>query len=597
MTRRQPHEPHSVSRASIRFGRRLRLFALGWRLLPGFTVGIALLVLAGGSVPAASIVAVGHVLGSAASGASGLALAGALFVALFLLDQLTNMVIDVLADRYGGRLQAESEQALVRARLDAPGATPHALQAALDALGSAPPIRRLVVSTVRYLLLRAQAVIPGLVLVFVEPVAGLPVLAAFVTLSVLMERDYRAEQSAAYSTDDQSVRAWYLGGLAFDRRTAREVIVFRAADWVISRFRAAAHGARPATRIRPRLLAALALAVGSMAFALSVLAQSGVAPSRLVMGVSSLVALMLLFGVTMDAVHSATGAEVFARVRSATAGTRPRPVATHTAAPHAGPGSTIRFDRVTFGYPGAAEPVFRELSFEVRLGWSLAVVGVNGAGKSTLLKLLVGLLAPSSGRILCDGVEVSAARSRTAWRHSFAFLGQQYVRYPVPVYDNVALGRAPSVGARDPRVLALLGDLGAAPQDRAAPGSTAATGGGSGLSGGQWQRVATARALAGMVDDDRRVLVLDEPTAALDAQAEARFFAELGELAGPDRTTVMVSHRFAGVRRADEILVLDTGEIRERGSHATLMAHGGTYARMFDSQAARYRAPDEEAVR
>ncbi|WP_197321358.1 ABC transporter ATP-binding protein [Saccharomonospora sp. NB11] len=585
-----------MQRVRTRLGRRLRLsmFGLGWRVIPGFTLGIILLILMGGSIPAASIVVIGHVLGSAASGASGIAQAGALFVALFLVDQLTNVVIDVVADRYGGRLQRESEQALIRARLRSPGVTPQALQDTLDTVSASPPIRRLAVSTVRYLLLRAQALIPGLVLVFVEPVAGLPVLVSFVVLSVLLERDYTAEQSAAYSTDARSARASYLGGLAFDRRTAREVIVFRAAGWVISRFREAAHGARPATRITLPLLGALVLAVSAMAFGLIVLFHADPGPAQLVMGVSSLVALMLIFGVTMDVVYSATGVEVFDRVRSATAPQPPVSVPS-TAVPRARPGSTIRFDRVTFRYANATTPVFTDLSFEVELGRSLAIVGVNGAGKSTLLKLLVGLLAPDSGRILCDGVDVSAEGLRSSWRDSFAFLGQQYVRYPTSVHDNVALGRGHSVGVRDPRVLALLSRLDAdSPEVVDAPRSPTVPR--SGLSGGQWQRVATARALAGMVDDDRRVLVLDEPTAALDAQAEAHFFAELGELAGQDRTTVMVSHRFAGVRRADEILVLHQGDIKERGTHATLMAEGGNYARMFRSQADRYRPRDGEVV-
>lgn len=291
-------------------------------------------------------------------------------------------------------------------------------------------------------------------------------------------------------------------------------------------------------------------------------------------------------------VYSAKGVEIFDRVWQATAALS-QPAAIPAEAPQPGPGSTIRFDRVTFRYPGAAVAVFSNLSFEVKLERSLAIVGSNGAGKSTLLKLLVGLLAPSSGRILCDGTEVSAAALHVGWRDSFAFLGQHFIRYPASIHDNLVLGRKHSVGVSEPRVEALLEDLGPELVEAGAPRLAAAMGAGSGLSGGQWQRVATARALVGMIDDDRRVLVLDEPTSALDAQAEARFFTELGELAGPGRTTVMASHRFAGVRRADEILVVDQGEIRERGTHTELMTDDGMYARMFRAQADRYRTASQ----
>lgn len=247
------------------------MFVLAWNLLPGFTLGVVGLLLLGAAIPAASIITVGLISGSVASRSTGVGVAGALFVVLFLLDQLSRVLIDILADRFGGRIQEKSERALIRTRLANSASTPIVLQAALDAVGSGPPLRHLVVSTVRYVLFRAQAVMPGLVLVFIEPLAGIPVLGAFVVLAATMEKDYTAEQSAAYSTDTESGRAVYIAGLAFGRRTAREVVIFRAADWVIDQFRDAAHGARPSTRIRLPLLSALFLAVTTMAFALLVL--------------------------------------------------------------------------------------------------------------------------------------------------------------------------------------------------------------------------------------------------------------------------------------------------------------------------------------
>jgi len=217
------------------------------------------------------------------------------------------------------------------------------------------------------------------------------------------------------------------------------------------------------------------------------------------------------------------------------------------------------------------------------------VVGVNGAGKSTLIKLLCGLHRPDHGRVLVDGGDPGAD---DRLRRRVAVIFQEFVRYHLSLRDNVAMAmlgdhRDEDVDAVVPRalhdatgdpVLARVGSW-----DRVLSGEYA---GGTDLSGGQWQRVALARALAS-VDTGASVLVLDEPTAALDVRAEAELFDNFLEVTR-GLTTILVSHRLSSVRHADRIVVLDHGRIIEDGAHEELVAHGGSYAQMFALQAERF---------
>ncbi|MGW4793862.1 ATP-binding cassette domain-containing protein [Nonomuraea sp. NPDC004297] len=228
---------------------------------------------------------------------------------------------------------------------------------------------------------------------------------------------------------------------------------------------------------------------------------------------------------------------------------------------------------VAFAYPHTAAPVLDGLDLRVRPGERLAIVGRNGAGKTTLVKLLAGLYAPRRG---------------TAATRPAVVVFQDFVRYPLPLRDNVRLG-APAFDGTDADVLAaleavdaldLLRDL---PDGLDTPLSRAFTGGRD-LSGGQWQKVALARAVYALDADRRRVLIVDEPTAHLDARAEREVFDRLLDHTR-GRTLVLISHRFATVRRADRIAVLDGGVIIEQGSHAELMSTGGPYAHWYRLQA------------
>jgi ABC-type multidrug transport system fused ATPase/permease subunit len=257
------------------------------------------------------------------------------------------------------------------------------------------------------------------------------------------------------------------------------------------------------------------------------------------------------------------------------------------ARPAAGaPARAIEFRDVRFAYPGSSRPVLDGFSLRIPAGTSLAIVGQNGAGKTTLAKLLCRLYDPQRGAVLVDGVDVREL-DLDAWRARTAAVFQDYVRYELPLRDNVAPGGAP-----DADVLAALDQARATGLTGLATILSRAYEGGTDLSGGQWQRVALARALCA-VRLGAGVVLLDEPTAQLDVRGEAEVFDRILE-ATRGCTTILVSHRFSTVRHADRICVLEAGRVVELGSHDELMALGGRYRTMFDLQAARFT--EDEAV-
>jgi ATP-binding cassette subfamily B protein len=253
------------------------------------------------------------------------------------------------------------------------------------------------------------------------------------------------------------------------------------------------------------------------------------------------------------------------------------------------PRAAVRFESVSFRYPAAAKDVLAGVDLELVAGQSTALVGVNGAGKSTLVSLLARLRDPTGGRITVDGTDVRQL-DPARWQRLIALMPQDPVRYPLSAYDNVAFGALEHADDRDGIIrAATLSGFAGVVDDLPGGWDTVLARelpGGAELSGGQWQRLALARALFATAHG-ARVLVLDEPTAALDVRAEARFYQRFHEITA-GLTTLVISHRFATVRRASRIYVLDGGVITESGSHDELVAAGGTYAEMYRLQAARF---------
>ena len=231
------------------------------------------------------------------------------------------------------------------------------------------------------------------------------------------------------------------------------------------------------------------------------------------------------------------------------------------------------------------------LDLTLRAGECTAIVGLNGAGKTTLVKLLTRLYEPTAGTLLVDGND---ARDLTidSWRRQIGVIFQDFNRYELSVSDNIAFGAIarPRDEARiaDAAGKAGIGDVAAALPVGYDTILARHYDDGAELSGGEWQRVAIARALYA-VAAGARVLVLDEPTAALDVRAEVAFFDQFVELTR-GVTSLLISHRFSSVRRADRIVVLEHGRVVEDGTHDSLVAAGGRYADLFHLQAERFAA-------
>lgn len=252
------------------------------------------------------------------------------------------------------------------------------------------------------------------------------------------------------------------------------------------------------------------------------------------------------------------------------------------------PGDGIRLEGVNFRYPGAEGLALSDVNLHVRPGESLALVGENGSGKTTLIKLLTRLYEPQEGRVCVDGLDVRDW-DEAALRERVGVIFQDFARYQMLLGENVGAGDVDHFVDEDRWKDAAAQGMADTFIDELPEGYQTQLGrwfkGGRELSGGQWQKVALSRAF---MRKDADILVLDEPTAAMDAEAEATVFEHVRAAAGT-RIIILISHRFSTVRMADRIVVLDRGRVIEQGSHESLMAEDGRYARLFSLQAAGYR--------
>jgi len=579
-----------------------KFFAVLPKADPGLAAAWWTVLLLRGILPAAFAIAMGVLVSAVQHSGSligPLALAGAIFVLLQVLSPIHQAVSANLGDRTAAWLYDRLTEACVRppgmGHLEDPTLTSDLTVARDFDLGmTGPPLAIsmdfIATGMVEMIGGVASAVILARYAWWAPTVlAGAWLATHWILSDSAIWHDRQTEEVRGAQRD-----ADYAYRLAVDPPASKELRLFGLAGWTIDRFiarRTRLHELQyAATRLRERSVIWSMLLVVSANVVVFWLLGTAAVHGRISLG-EVVVYVQCAIGVSMIAFGGfswaldGAAAPVAAVLRLESA---MRPAGELRSGDHPAKGTPtreIRLRDVTFGYPGGV-PVLNHFDLTIPAGSSLAIVGQNGAGKTTLAKLLCRLYDPQSGAIEIDGRDLREF-DLASWRSRVTAVFQDFIRLELPVRDNVA-----PAGAPDDVVRAALESAGAA--NLAALDTVLARGydGGTDLSGGQWQRIALARALAA-VALGAGVVLLDEPTAQLDVRGEAEIFDRL--LAATRHcTTILISHRFSTVRHADRICVLEHGRVIELGTHDELMALGGRYRTMFDLQAQRFNVPEEE---
>ncbi|HVX43709.1 MAG TPA: ABC transporter ATP-binding protein [Mycobacteriales bacterium] len=413
-----------------------------------------------------------------------------------------------------------------------------------------------------------------------------------------LQREYLQAGEIGYGKSTALRRAEYLRDLAITPPAAKELRVWGMRDWLIDQFESVWFATMApvwkARNFSPRVIWSVTIVLLAANFGSYALLAWAAAHGDIGLGAVAIFTQALGGTASFNAFNDGNASLMFGAIavpkvlelENALAAEKSTPGAS---APH--PREAIRFENVSFHYPHANDSALRDLDLTIAAGRSLAIVGDNGAGKSTLIKLLCGLYVPDSGRIGIDGTDLRTV-DPVSWQRQVAVLFQDFARYHLSVRENIALG-APELSADEERIRSAASKAGALELIESLPKGwdtvlSRQYAEGTDLSGGQWQRIALTRALFA-VEAGADVLVLDEPTAALDVRAEAELYDRFLEIT-EGLTTILISHRFSTVRRAERIVVLADGQIREDGTHEELMRAGGRYSRMFSLQAAHFQA-------
>lgn len=578
-----------------------------WRRAPRLTLALAATVLLRGAFPAAVALATGRLVG-ALTDAVGTAEASAVWVWLGVLvgaglgEGLATAAQTYLKNRLSLDLGTSIELDLTAHAAALPFAALESIETqnlTARARGRAVmSVAAVATGTLDVATLAAQAASLAAVLLWVEPLAVALVLAVGAGYGVfrgrLAGRLFRVEAART----GRRREAHYYQGLVMSHGSAAEVQLLGLGPRLVARARRLVEAIRDEDvalfGTRSRGDAAVHLVVAVVTFGLLARVATRVVGGAL--GVGEAVAFLVALGRFQRALNALVGAGASVRESLLFVHDLRRLLGIAPAAPAAAgalPDGAARlvFDDVTFTYPGAGRPAVEGVSFEVAPGEVVALVGENAAGKSTLVKLAAGLYAPTSGRVLYGGVDLSTV-DPAAWRRRLAVVLQRFNRYEATAAENIAFGDAEAwLDAPPDAVAPFARGAGADAFVRALPdGYATPVGRAFGLaqlSGGQWQRMALARGLARTRSE---VVLMDEPGAHLDARAQAALFDRFRALCA-GRAALVISHRLSAARDADRIVVLDAGRVVEQGAHAELVAQGGLYAALFALQADRYADP------
>ncbi|MDQ7803466.1 ABC transporter ATP-binding protein [Amycolatopsis sp. A133] len=423
---------------------------------------------------------------------------------------------------------------------------------------------------------------------------GLVVFVVFAVIYRRLAHNFRESVHDSAAQAGELRRTSYLRDVPTTPAAAKEVRVFG----LTSLFRDAYHAEWRATmgRIWQRrhdhdgfvlvVVTVVGAAVGGVFWYLGYSVATGAMNAGgLAVGALAVRALLQLLSAGSDEIRISFGANAAAESFGFPAGT----VSPAPADGWRTPVTEISCTDVCFRYPAAEEEALRDVTLSIPRGQSLAVVGLNGAGKTTLVRLLAGLDRPSAGRVAAGGTAVDDT-NRGAWQRQVVAVFQEFGRYDLSLRDNIAFGSPANAedfeGMCDVAAKAGLAEfVGRLPNGWDTVLSSGYEGGVD-LSGGEWQRIAMARALFGL-RHGAQLLVLDEPAASLDVRAEARLYDTFHELT-EGVTTIVISHRFATVRKAERVVVLEHGRVVEDGPHDSLIADDRRYAELFRLQARRF---------
>jgi ABC-type multidrug transport system fused ATPase/permease subunit len=556
-----------------------------------------------GTLPAAFAIAMGGLVGAVQRGDSltwSLAMVGAVFVTLQILSPLHQAIGANLGSRLSAWLNDELAAACVAppgmGHLEDPRLTTDLTMARDFDLGiSGPPLSIAMDFIASGMVEMIGGLASALVLAAYTWWAPLLLVGAWFATHWLLRDSAIWHDRRTEEVREAERHADYAYRLAVQPPAAKEVRLFGLAEWTVERFSSRRRQLLDlqwrATRLRQRPVVWSLLVVLSANLLVFWAIARDASDGRLALGMAVTFASaavgtsMIAFGGLSWAVDGAA-APVTAVLRLREAMGPEGALAKGTLEAKGMPAREIRFRGVNFSYPGGA-PVLDGFDLTIPAGSSLAIVGQNGAGKTTLAKLLCRLYDPQSGAIEVDGVDLRIL-DIDAWRERVTAVFQDFIRFELPLRDNVA-----PAGAPDSVIEAALAEAGAS--HLAGLDTILARGyeNGTDLSGGQWLRVALARALCA-VKMGAGLILLDEPTAQLDVRGEAEIFERILK-ATRRATTILISHRFSTLRHADRICVLEHGRVIELGKHEELMALRGRYCTMFELQASRFEASSEDS--